>query len=60
MGVVPSGAELSRATVVALLSRLLGDDPDLHERVAVGEFAELVWDGERISTRPPDRRTATA
>ncbi|MGS2613574.1 hypothetical protein ACVCAH_03440 [Micromonospora sp. LZ34] len=49
MGVVPSGAELSRATVVALLSRLLGDDPELHEGVAAGEFAELVRDGERIS-----------
>lgn len=51
MGVVPSGAELSRATVVALLSRLLGDDPDLHEGVAAGEYAELLWDGERISTQ---------
>ncbi|MEV1329765.1 hypothetical protein AB0J20_09340 [Micromonospora costi] len=51
MGVVPSGAELSRATVVALLSRLLGDDRDLHEGVAAGEFAELVWEGERIGTQ---------
>ncbi len=37
--------------MVALLSRLLGDDPDLHGRVANGEFAELVWEGERISTQ---------
>lgn len=51
MGVVPSGAELSRATVVALLSRFLGDDADLHEGVANGEFAELAWEGERISTQ---------
>ena len=51
MGVVPSGAELSRATVIALLSRLLGDDPDLHEGVAAGEFAELDWEGERISSQ---------
>jgi hypothetical protein len=46
----PSGTELSRVTVVALLSRLLGDDADLHERVAAGEFAELIWEGDRIST----------
>jgi hypothetical protein len=52
MGVVPSGAELSRATVVALLSRLFGDDDeDLTEGVAKGEFAELLWDGERASTQ---------
>ncbi|MFU8872689.1 hypothetical protein [Micromonospora sp. SL4-19] len=51
MGVVPSGAELSRATTVALLSRVLGNDPDLHEGVAAGEYAELIWDGERISTQ---------
>lgn len=51
MGVVPSGTELSRATTVALLSRLLGEDPDLHTRVPAGEYAELFWDGERISTQ---------
>ena len=52
MGVVPSGAELSRATTVALLSRLFGDDDeDLNEGVAKGEFAELLWAGERASTQ---------
>jgi hypothetical protein len=51
MGVVPSGTELSRATIVALLSGLLGDDPDLHTRVPAGEYAELFWEGERISTQ---------
>jgi hypothetical protein len=52
MGVVPSGAELSRVTTVALLSRLFGDDDkDLHEGVARGEFAELLWSGERAGTQ---------
>ncbi|BBH64840.1 hypothetical protein ACTI_15250 [Actinoplanes sp. OR16] len=52
MGVVPSGAELSRATTVALLGRLFGDDDeDLTEGVARGEFAELLWEGERASTQ---------
>ncbi|REF94102.1 hypothetical protein DFJ67_0011 [Asanoa ferruginea] len=51
MGVVPSGTELSRATTVALLSRLLGDDPDLHALVPSGEYAELSWDGERVGTQ---------
>ncbi|MEU4244780.1 hypothetical protein [Actinoplanes sp. NPDC026619] len=52
MGVVPSGAELSRATTVALLGRLFGDDDeDLTEGVAKGEFAELVWEGDRASTQ---------
>ncbi|WP_328533918.1 hypothetical protein OG836_04925 [Micromonospora zamorensis] len=51
MGVIPSGAELSRATVIALLSRVFGDDPDLHEDVAGGEYAELVWEGERLGTQ---------
>ena len=51
MGVVPAESELSRATVVALLGRLLGDDPDLREGVAAGEFAELLWEGDRISTQ---------
>jgi hypothetical protein len=51
MGVVPSGTELSRATTVALLSRLLGEDPDLHTLVPSGEYAELSWDGERVGTQ---------
>ncbi|GIF23549.1 hypothetical protein BJ973_004158 [Actinoplanes tereljensis] len=52
MGVVPSGAELSRAATVAVLGRLFGDDDeDLTEGVARGEFAELVWEGERASTQ---------
>ena len=52
MGIVPSGADLSRATTVALLSRLFGDDDeDLTEGVAKGEFAELVWEGDRASTQ---------
>ncbi|HET8660820.1 MAG TPA: hypothetical protein VFM55_17690 [Micromonosporaceae bacterium] len=51
MGVVPSGGELSRAITVALLSRVLGADPDLHGRVAGGEFTELVWDTERTRTQ---------
>ena len=51
MGVVPAGAELSRATVVALLGEVLGNDPDLHEGVGAGEYAEIDWKTERISTQ---------
>ena len=51
MGVIPSGAELSRAAVIALLSRLFGDDKDLHEGVTKGEFVELLWAGERARTQ---------
>jgi hypothetical protein len=51
LGVVPSGAELSRAATVALLGRLFGDDEDLTGGVAKGEFAELVWDGDRARTQ---------
>lgn len=54
-----SATELSRVTVVALLSRVLGDDDALHTRVPAGEYAELIWEGERISTQwyvyPGDR-----
>lgn len=51
LGIVPDGAELSRAATVALLGRVLGDQPDLRERVAAGEYAELSWTGDRISTQ---------
>ena len=51
LGIVPPGTELSRATTVALLGRVLGDQPDLRERVAAGEYAELSWTGDRISTQ---------
>jgi hypothetical protein len=47
--VVPSRNELSRATVVALLSRFLGDDPEL-AYAADGEYVELEWTGERLTT----------
>ncbi|MEV0720504.1 hypothetical protein [Asanoa sp. NPDC050611] len=51
LGIVPDNTELSRAATVALLGRVLGDQPDLRERVATGEYAELSWTGDRISTQ---------
>jgi len=49
LAVLPSGDELSRATVVALLSRFLGNDPEL-AYAADGESVELEQIGERLST----------
>jgi hypothetical protein len=49
LGVLPSGRELSRSTVVALLTRFLDDDPEL-AHVADGGFVELERIGERLST----------
>jgi hypothetical protein len=51
MGVVADRAELSRAVVVAVLIRLLGDDPDLLAAVPAGEYVELDWAGQRISSQ---------
>ena len=51
MGVVPAGTELSRATTVALLSGLLGEDPVLHTRVPAGDYAEFVL-GRRARQHP--------
>jgi hypothetical protein len=49
LAVLPSRGELSRATVVALLGRFLGDDPEL-AYAADGESVELEQTGERLST----------
>lgn len=51
IGVVPDGGELDRVAVVEVLGRLFGDDEDLRDGVAAGEFAELLWDGERIRSQ---------
>ncbi len=49
LAVLPSGDELSRATVVALLSRFLGNDPEL-AYAADGVYVELEWTGQRLTT----------
>ncbi|MEU5902857.1 hypothetical protein [Micromonospora sp. NPDC047527] len=51
LGIIPDRTELSRAATVALLSPVLGYQPDLRERVAEGDYAELTWTGDRISTQ---------
>ncbi|GAA4598960.1 hypothetical protein BJY16_002907 [Actinoplanes octamycinicus] len=50
IGVMPAdGTELDRATVVALLGALLGDDPDF-PGVADGEYLETELVGDRLTT----------
>jgi hypothetical protein len=46
---MPAGAELDRATVVTLLSRVLADDPDF-PGAATGEYLETELVGDRLTT----------